>query len=267
MALSKNSHLWCCQADTCQLDNFVLEKILPKAGLPYPLAEISLMSLVVDRVKPTHIFEWGTNVGSSAKIFHHITESLGMDIPIHTWDLPEDVSHGQHPGDNHGKLAKGLDRVHFHRDDGLRGALAQYQIEKKKNPKIRPLFFVDGDHSYKSVIREITGLIPVQEEFHLLAHDTFVQKPDVKGQSRESWVGCPTALELAAQDYRWLNVGFGNPGMAYLWGRGSSSTHSSWRQKWLALMDRLEIRLEKSIYKLLRKLRGNLFGKGKAPHG
>jgi hypothetical protein len=139
----------------------------------------------------------------------------------------------------------------------LRGALAQYQIEKKKNPKIRPLFFVDGDHSYKSVIREITGLIPVQEEFHLLAHDTFVQKPDVKGQSRESWVGCPTALELAAQDYRWLNVGFGNPGMAYLWGRGRYSAHSSWRQKWLALMDRLEIRLEKSIYKLLRKLRGN----------
>ena len=257
MALSKNSHLWCCQADTGQLDNFVLEKILPKTGLLYPLAEISLMSLVVDRVKPTHIFEWGTNVGSSAKIFHHITESLGMDIPIHTWDLPEDVSHGQHPGDNHGKLAKGLDRVHFHRDDGLRGALAQYQIEKKKNPKIRPLFFVDGDHSYKSVIREITGLIPVQEEFHLLAHDTFVQKPDVKGQSRESWLGCPTALELAAQDYRWLNVGFGNPGMAYLWGKGRSSAHSSWRQKWLALMDRLEIRLEKSIYKLLRKLRGN----------
>ena len=255
MAISKNSHLWCCEADAGQLDNFVLEKILPKTALPYPFAEISLMALVVDRVKPTHIFEWGTSIGSSAKIFHHITESLGMDIPIHTWDLPEDISHGQHPGEDHAKLAKGLARVHFHRDDGLRGALAQYQIEKNKNPKTRPLFFVDGDHSYKSVIREITGLISVQDEFHLLAHDTFVQKPDVKGQSRESWVGCPTALELAAQDYRWLNVGFGNPGMAYLWGKGKSSTHSSLRQKWLARMDCLEARLEKIIFRLMKLVR------------
>jgi hypothetical protein len=257
MAISKNLNLWCCEADAGQLDNFVLEKILPKTGLLYPLAEISLMALVVDRVKPTHIFEWGTNIGCSAKIFHQITESLGMDIPIHTWDLPEDVSHGQHPGDNHGKLAKGLARVHFHRDDGLRGALAQYQIEKARDPKTRPLFFADGDHSYESVIREITGIVSAHDEFHLLAHDTFVQKPDAKGQSRESWVGCPTALELAAQDYRWLNVGFGNPGMAYLWGRGKALAHSSWRQNWLAQMDRLETRLEKFLYRMMRKLRGN----------
>ena len=107
------------------------------------------------------------------------------------------------------------------------------------------------------MIREITGLISVHDEFHLLAHDTFAQKPDAKGQSRESWVGCPTALELAAQDYRWLNVGFGNPGMAYLWGKGKSSAHSSWRQRWLSGMDCLEVRLEKSLYKLMRKLRGN----------
>jgi hypothetical protein len=257
MVISKNSHLWCCESDPGQLDNFVLEKILPKTGLLYPLAEISLMALVVDRVKPTHIFEWGTNIGCSAKIFHHITESLGMDIPIHTWDLPEDVPNGQHPRENHARLAKGLARVHFHRDDGLRGALAKYQIEKTRDPKTRPLFFADGDHSYESVIREITGIVSAQEEFHLLAHDTFAQKPDVKGQSRESWVGCPTALELAAQDYRWLNVGFGNPGMAYLWGRGKGLVHSSWRQTWLAQMDRLEIRLEKSLYRLMRKLRGN----------
>ena len=255
MAISKNLHLWCCEANVVELDSFVLEKILPKTGLLYPLAEISLMALVVDRVRPTHIFEWGTNIGSSAKIFHHITESLGMDIPIHTWDLPEDVSHGQHPKENHAKLAKGLARVHFHRDDGLRGALAQYQIEKAKDPKIRPLFFVDGDHSYASVIREITGIVSAQDELHVLAHDTFVQKPDSKGQSRESWVGCPTALELAAQDYRWLNVGFGNPGMAYLWGKGKSSTHSSLRQKWLARMDCLEARLEKIIFRLMKLLR------------
>ena len=255
MAISKNLHLWCCEANVVELDSFVLEKILPKTGLLYPLAEISLMALVVDRVRPTHIFEWGTNIGSSAKIFHHITESLGMDIPIHTWDLPEDVPHGQHPKENHAKLAKGLALVHFHRDDGLRGALAQYQIEKTKDPKIRPLFFVDGDHSYASVIREITGIVSAQDEFNVLAHDTFVQKPDSKGQSRESWVGCPTALELAAQDYRWLNVGFGNPGMAYLWGKGKSSTHSSLRQKWLASMDCLEARLEKIIFRLIKLVR------------
>ena len=62
MAISKNSHLWCCEADAGQLDNFVLEKILPKTALPYPFAEISLLALVVDRVKPTHNFEWGTSI-------------------------------------------------------------------------------------------------------------------------------------------------------------------------------------------------------------
>lgn len=257
MGISKNSHLWCCEADVGQLDGFVLEKILPKTGLLYPFAEMALMALVVDRVQPTHIFEWGTNIGGSAKVFYHITESLGLDIPIHTWDLPEDVSHGQHPGENHAKLAKGLSRVHLHRDDGLKGALAQYQIEKKKNQKIRPLFFVDGDHSYKSVIREITGLIAVQDEFHLLAHDTFPQKPDAKGQSRESWLGCPAALNLAAQDYRWLNVGFGNPGMAYLWGRGKGLGDNRFKLKWLVFLDRLEVRLEKFIYKAIRALRGS----------
>ena len=50
MAISKNLNLWCCEANVVELDGFVLEKILPKTGLLYPLAEISLMALVVDRV-------------------------------------------------------------------------------------------------------------------------------------------------------------------------------------------------------------------------
>lgn len=255
MEFSKNSHLWCCEANAAQLDRFVLEKILPKTGLLYPLAEISLMALVVDRVRPTHIFEWGTNIGGSARIFHTITEVLQMDTEIHTWDLPEDVPHGQHPGKDHGKLARGLSRVHFHREDGLAGSLAKLSAELSKKPDLKPLFFVDGDHSYSSVIREISGLISVQDEFHLLAHDTFVQKPDGKGQSRESWLGCPTALDVFAKDYRWLNVGFGNPGMAYLWGRGKRAGKAGMRLRWLGLLDRLETRLEKVIYKRIRALR------------
>lgn len=255
MAISKNSQLWCCEADTAALDRLILEKVIPQTGLLYPLAEISLMALVVDRVQPTHIFEWGTNIGGSAKIFHTITEALGWNTEIHTWDLPEDISHGQHPGKEHGKLARGLPRVHFHREDGLTGALEKLAAESAKNPSLRPLFFVDGDHSYASVIREIKGLISVQDEFHLLAHDTFVQKPDAKGQSRESWLGCPTALEAFAKDYRWLNVGFGNPGMAYLWGRGKRQGAHGWRLRWLGYLDRLETRLEKLIYKGMRALR------------
>ena len=48
MAISKNLNLWCCEANVVELDGFVLEKILPKTGLLYPLAEISLMALRVD---------------------------------------------------------------------------------------------------------------------------------------------------------------------------------------------------------------------------
>jgi cephalosporin hydroxylase len=255
MAISKNSHFWCCEADAGELDRFVFEKILPQTGLLYPAAEISLMALVVDRVRPTHIFEWGTNIGGSARIFHTITEVLEIDAEIHTWDLPENVPHGQHPGKDHGKLARGLPRIHFHREDGLQGALAKMESERAQSPNFRPLYFVDGDHSYASVIREIAGLVSVQDEFHLLAHDTFIQKPDAKGQSRESWLGCPTALEAFAKDYRWLNVGFGNPGMAYLWGRGKRNVNPGLRLRWLGLLDRLETRLEKVIYKGIRALR------------
>lgn len=255
MEIQKNPQLWCCEADTTALDQLVLEKVIPQTGLLYPLPEISLMALAVARVQPTHIFEWGTSSGGSAKIFHTITEALGWKTEIHTWDLPEDVPHGQHPGQEHGKLARGLPRVHFHREDGLTGALGKMAAERSKNPKFRGLFFVDGDHSYHSVIRELAGLISVQDEFHLLAHDTFVQKPDAKGQSRESWLGCPTALEAFAKDYRWLNVGFGNPGMAYLWGRGKRNVKPGLRLRWLAFLDRVETRLEKMIYKTMRSLR------------
>lgn len=256
MSISKNRHFWCCEADVGSLDRLVLETILPRAGLLYPLAEISLMALVVDRVRPTHIFEWGTNVGASAKLFHVLTEALGMDTSIHTWDLPDNVSHGQHPGAEHGKLAQGLPRVQFHREDGLVGALAEYQRVKSSHPEARVLFFIDGDHAYDSVLREITAIVSGLEEFHLLAHDTFVQKPEAKGQFRESWLACATGLELSAREYRWLNVGFGSPGMTYLWGKGKRQEKAGFRKHWLALLDRVETRLEKIIHRSVAKLRG-----------
>jgi hypothetical protein len=256
MTISKNRHSWCCEADVGSLDRLVLEAILPRAGLLYPLAEISLMALVVDRVRPTHIFEWGTNVGASAKLFHSITEVLGMDTAIHTWDLPEHTPHGQHPGAEHGKLVRGLSRVHFHRGDGVRGARQEYQRAKDTHPGVRVLFFVDGDHAYDSVIREVSEIISFQEEFHILAHDTFVQKPEPKGQFRESWMACATGLELSAREYRWLNVGFGSPGMTYLWGKGKRREKAGFRKHWLALLDRVETRLEKVIHRSVAKLRG-----------
>jgi len=253
--IAQPSDFWCCEANPAELDRLLLEGILPKTGLLYPLAEISLMALVVDRVKPTHILEWGTSIGRSAAIFHAITSALNMNTEIHTWDLPEGVSHGQHPGGDHGKLARGLPRVHFHRQDGLQGALVKMSAERKKNPDCRFLFFVDGDHAYPSVIRELGGLISAQDEFHVLAHDTFVQKPDGKGKSRESWLGCPTSLEAFAKDYRWLNVGFGSPGMAYLWGWGKRPGNARLRLRCLGILDRLEIRLEKLVYKNIRFLK------------
>ena len=256
MVLSKNREFWCCEADVTALDRFVLEKILPAGGLLYPLAELSLMALVVDRVKPTHILEWGTNIGGSAKAFHVITEALGLETAIHTWDLPEEVSHGQHPGAEHGKLARGLSRVHFHREDGLVGALAEYQRVKSSYPEARVLFFIDGDHAYDSVLREITAIVSCLEEFHLLAHDTFVQKPEAKGQFRESWLACATGLELSAREYRWFNVGFGSPGMTYLWGRGQRPEKAWFGRRWLGFLDRVETRLEKVVHRSMRKLRG-----------
>ena len=141
------------EVDLWILSRFLLEKIVPVVGThPYPLNELLLMTAAACRLKPKVVFDWGTHIGASARIFYECRQAFKLDYEIHSIDLPPDASHVEHPGEEHGRLVKGLAGVHLHRGNGVEVALEQWQ--KLGLPK-RPLFFVDGDHEYESVRDEL----------------------------------------------------------------------------------------------------------------
>jgi cephalosporin hydroxylase len=72
-------------------------------------------------------------------------------------------------------FVKGLNNVTLHQGDGLDTSLKLY----RKNQKIcNALFFLDGDHSYSSVTRELNGITRQVENPILVIHDTFYQSPE-----------------------------------------------------------------------------------------
>jgi hypothetical protein len=95
-----------------------------------------------------------------------------LAFEIHSIDLPADMMHVEHPGMEHGRLVRGLPGVHLHRGDGVTVALAQW--EQLGRPA-KPLFFVDGDHAYESVLRELDMIFATVPDGSALVHDAFFQ--------------------------------------------------------------------------------------------
>jgi cephalosporin hydroxylase len=158
------------------VSEFVLDKLVPVVGThPFPLDELMLMTSAVCRFKPEIIFEWGTNIGKSARVFYEITNTFNIPCEIHSIDLPDDVFHHEHPKEHRGKFVKGLKEVTLHQADGLVRSLELY---KSKKPKGNVLFFLDGDHSYTSVKKELDTILPVIPNAIFLLHDTFYQSED-----------------------------------------------------------------------------------------
>lgn len=158
------------------VSDFILSRLVPVVGVhPYPLNELMLMVGVVCRFRPTHVFEWGTNVGASARIFYETARRFGIPLEIHSIDLPVDVAHVEQPGSRRGKLVRGKLGVVLHLGDGLETSLALYRTLPKGS---RALFFVDGDHGYESVRRELAAIIGQVAEPLVLLHDTFFQSDD-----------------------------------------------------------------------------------------
>jgi cephalosporin hydroxylase len=158
------------------ISDFVLSRLVPVVGVhPYPLNELMLMAGAICRFKPTHVFEWGTNVGASARVFLETAQHFKIPLEIHSIDLPAEVGHVEHPGNRRGKLVKGKPGVSLHLGDGLETSLAIYRTLPERS---RVLFFVDGDHSYESVKRELDAIVTHVAEPRVLLHDTFFQSPD-----------------------------------------------------------------------------------------
>ena len=100
----------------------------------------------------------------------------------------------------------------LHQGDGLSRAI---EIQSQR-PNTRTMVFIDGDHSYESVLRELSGITEAMPEAWILLHDTFYQS-DSSGYN----TGPNRAVaEMLAGLPRWYQVmatTTGLPGMTLLY--------------------------------------------------
>lgn len=204
------------EVNNWQLSELVVGRLVPVVGWhPFPLSELMLMAGAVAYFQPDYIFEWGTHIGKSARVFYETCQALGLKTRIHSIDLPENVDHNEHPHEQRGQLVKGLRGVELHEGDGLETALAilnQNKVIKGRGT----LFFVDGDHDYKSVKRELSSIIEQAPLAAILLHDTFLQTADAKYNTgpRRAVDDC---LAKTKHHYNRIDTATGLPGMTLLY--------------------------------------------------
>lgn len=194
---------------------FVLKKIIPVTGYhPFPINELMLLVSAVVRLKPTHIFEWGTNIGKSARIFYETAKYYNINAEIHSIDLPDDIEHQEHPHQDRGKLVRNIKQVNLHLGDGLDKSFEIYNnLSGKKN--VKPLFFLDGDHSYNSVSRELTAIVENVENPIILVHDTFYQD-EKSGYNIGPYLAVKELLEKSQSSFKVIRQDIGLPGLTLL---------------------------------------------------
>ncbi len=123
----------------------------------YGADEVGFLARCVLLAHPTHVFEWGTNRGSSARVFYECREILGIPYEIHSTELRVEEAYRDrdHPGESVGLFVRDLPVV-LHEGDGLMTTL---DLIAELSPA-RPLFFLDGYHSYDQVRLELRSLAP-----------------------------------------------------------------------------------------------------------
>lgn len=202
------------EADAWQLSAFVLERLVPVVGVqPFPLHELMLLTSAVCRLRPRCIFEWGTHIGKSARVFNEVTRHYGIEADIHSIDLPDDVAHVEHPSRARGFLVRGLDRVHLYQGDGVNVALALW---KRFRTTEQALFFVDGDHAEESVYRELSAIVAEVGSAAILLHDTFFQSP-MSGYNIGPHRAIERVLQRHPRRFNRVDSGLGLPGVTLLY--------------------------------------------------
>ena len=131
--------------------------------------EVEFFGSVLERFRPTHVFEWGTNVGASARLFYEAALEFGYECEVHTVELPDSLSHldRDHPGHRHGQWIEGLS-IHAHRGLGLTLSM-QLWVDLRPD---RALFFLDGNHTYAVVLEELQSLSNLRPQPVVMIHDT-----------------------------------------------------------------------------------------------
>jgi len=209
-----NSHCTEFEVNNWIVSEFVISTLVPILGVhPFPLNELFLMVSAVCRLKPDYIVEWGTHHGKSARIFYETSKRFGLDVTIHSVDLPDDTVHQEHPGLQRGVLVKGLREVILHQGDGLTVCL---EIHNRIGKSDATLVFIDGDHSYASVRRELNAVMTHMPDANILLHDTFYQS-EKSGYNVGPYKAIAEAMAVAPDRYRRLSTDTGLPGMTLLY--------------------------------------------------
>jgi len=202
------------EVDKWLISQFIVSRLVPIVGVhPYPLDELLLMAAAVCRLKPTHIFEWGTHLGKSARIFYETSKQFGINSKIHSIDLPDIAQHREHPGRRRGVLIRRIRGIKLYQGDGLDESM---RILANLQKDIKPLFFLDGDHEYESVIRELTGIMTAVSGASILVHDTFYQSAE-SGYNLGPHRAIQDALRTIPNHYCRISTNTGLPGMTLLY--------------------------------------------------
>jgi cephalosporin hydroxylase len=197
------------------ISSFILRKIVPIVGVrPFPLNELQLMVSAVAWSKPTHIFEWGTHVGKSARIFYETCIFLKNNAVIHSIDLPDDVAHTEHPHNSRGKLVRNKKNVILLQGDGVDTAIKIYQ---NLGPGAKPLFYLDGDHSYDTVVRELSSIIGKVHKPSIILHDTFYQTEESGYNTGPYRAINDVLLNFPDSKFKRIDTNTGLPGMTFLY--------------------------------------------------
>lgn len=195
------------------LSEFILRVLVPVVGIhPFPLDELLLMTGAVCRCCPRNIFEWGTNIGTSARIFYETARHFRLETEIHSIDLPDDADHVEHPRKRRGIMVRGRKNVHLYQGDGLE---VSFRLSRDLPPDTPLLFFLDGDHAYESVSRELNEIMEKRPGASILIHDTFNQSSD-SGYNTGPWRAVEDSLRVFPRRYAHLSTQTGLPGMTLL---------------------------------------------------
>jgi len=196
------------------ISRFIVDVLVPIVGThPFPLSEQVLLVATICRFRPDHVFEWGTNIGKSARIFFEISKHFQIPFQIHSIDLPDDVPHVEHPGDQRGILVKGLSGVNLYLGDGLDTSI---NIIHEIGSICKPVFFLDGDHSYSSVYCEISTISQLVHNPVIIVHDTFFQSPK-SNYNVGPYEAIKKFLSEKNSQYNVISTNTGLPGMTMLY--------------------------------------------------
>ena len=211
---SKNINSEIFEVNNWIVSDFVSERLVPIVGVrPFPLNELMLMTATVCRFKPEIIFEWGTNIGKSARVFYEITKAFNISSQIHSIDLPDDVFHNEHPKNKRGRMVKNFKTVTLHQGDGISCSL---KLINDKKPKGKVLFFVDGDHSYESVKKELETILREVPDAIVLLHDTFFQSKEAN-YNIGPFEAISEVMKKTDNKYHVLSTNMGLPGMSLVY--------------------------------------------------